>query len=285
MKKLILPASLASLIESIGDKSDFKQTEIVQLINNCGIKKEDLKDFEDFDHAKEDGYGRKLVFKSTHFEILVMSWAPRDFTAIHNHGYTSWGAVQTFGRLEHATFQLEGETLSSLFKEKLTADEIISVDQNLIHQMGNPYNENTLSLHVYGCPHEVNSITESSQLFEVGKGEIQLVDAGVFYDLPASKVAVSDTELISDRLTMIGHYIQLLNYYYKTGTRGPQYKKAINYFLDRSFESRLITELEMDSNCVLYMIELNKARELLILLSESTKIIDSILSDIKEPEN
>lgn len=284
MNKLTLPVSIAKLVELIGNQKTFRPTEITQLIQEANIKIEDLKDFEDFDHDKLAGYGRKIVYQAAHFEILVMSWAPGDYTAIHNHGYTKWGAVQTFGKLEHNTYFLEGDRLTTSMKEKLGPDEIIPVNQDLIHQMGNPFNQNTLSIHVYGTPHEVNGITNNSALYEVGKGEIQLVNEGVFYDLPKSSYAVTDTVLTADRLTMIGHYIQLLNYYYKTGIKGPQYLKAINYFHNRSFESRLITELEIDNKSILYLIELKKARNLLRKLNESTRTIDSILMDINDPE-
>ena len=284
MNKLTLPVSVAKLIELIGDQTSFKASEITRLIREANIKIEDLKDFEDFDHDKREGYGRKIVYRNDHFEILVMSWAPGDYTAIHNHGYTKWGAVQTFGKLEHVTFELNGEKLMTHMKEKLGNHEIIPVNQDLIHQMGNPFNQNTLSLHVYGTPHKVDGITDNSELYEIGKGEIQLVNGGVFYDLPKSSYAVTDVELTADRLTMIGHYIQLLNYYHKAGIKGDQYQKAVNYFHDRSFESRLITELEMDNKSILYLIELKKARNLLRKLEESTGTIDSILLDINDPD-
>ena len=285
MKKLALPISVSKLVEMIGDQKNLRSSEIVKMISACKIKEADLVDWADFEHHKVEGYGREMMFKNDHFEIMVMSWAPRDYTAVHNHGYTKWGAVQTFGKLEHSTFELANNFLSSQFKQKLVSGDIISVNQSLIHQMGNPNDENVLSLHVYGTPLKVDGITDNSQLYEVGKGEVQLVNGGVFYDLPSSDIVVANADLYADRITIIGHFIQLLNYYLKRGVQGPQYRAAVNYFHDRSFESRLITELEMDSKGVLYMIELKKAKKLLQLLEESTKTIDSILYDINDPES
>lgn len=285
MNKLTLPLSVSTLIESIGDRTDFTTAEITQLLKAANIQKKDLKDFTTFDHPKKEGYGRKLVYQTNHFEVLVVSWAPGDFTAIHNHGYTNWGAVKTFGRLEHSTYSLDGDYLTTLFREKLAPEEVIPVDQSLIHQMGNPYQENVLSIHVYGTSQMVDGITENSQLFEIGKGEVQYVDGGAFYDLPKSQFAIANSDLHADRLTTIGHYTQLLNFYHKTGVRGAQYRKAVNYFHDRSFESRLTTELEMDEKQVLYLIELKKAKHFLRLLGESTQTIDSILMDLNDPEN
>lgn len=285
MNKLTLPVSLAKLVELIGDQTTFKPQQIVDLIAEAKVCEKDLLEWADFEHDPTEGYGRKLVYKSDHFEVMVMSWAPGDGTAIHNHGYTQWGAVKSFGKLEHSIFNLEGEVISTLFKQKLVRNEIIPVNQELIHQMTNFSGENVLSLHVYGTSKAVDGITDNSLIYEIGKGEIQIVDGGVFYDLAESKVAVSDAEIYADRLTLIGHFTSLLNHYSKTGARGPQYQKAVNYFHDRSFESRLITELEMDSKWVLYLVELKKARTVLKQLGESTSTIDAILREINDPDN
>ncbi|UKN03383.1 cysteine dioxygenase family protein [Paracrocinitomix mangrovi] len=284
MNRLTLPVSVSKLIESIGDQTTFTPKEIIRLVKDADIKKKDLMEFAHFDHDKKEGYGRHLVHKGKNFEIMVMSWAPLDATAIHNHGYTEWGAVKTFGKLEHTSFEYKNSCLTTLFKEKLSKDEVIAVNQNLIHQMANFSGENVISLHIYGTSLAVDGITDNSHLYELGKGEVQVVDGGVFYDLPKSEIAIANNELYTDRLTLIGHYTSLLNHYLKTGERGPQYLKAINFFHDRSFESRLITELEMDSKDVLYTIELRKAKKVLQKLSESTKTIDAILFELSSIE-
>lgn len=285
MNKLTLPISISNLVEKIGKRQSFEPEEIIEIITQSNISEKELLDWADFKHPKSEGYGRKVIYQCDHFEILVMSWAPNDFTAIHNHGYTEWGAVQCFGKLEQTTFELNEGILSTLFKEKIHANEIFAVNQDLIHQMGNPYDTNAISLHVYGTSKKVKNVTENSLLFEVGKNQIQLVSGGVIYDLPEKEITVMNRDLHADRLTLIGHYSQLLNFYLKTGKKGPQYQSAVNYFLDRSFESRLISELEMDSKEVLYMIELKKAKLLLAAHGESTNTINSILSEINDPDN
>ena len=139
-----------------------------------------------------------------------------------------------------------------------------------------------MSLHIYGTADEVDGITSDSKLFEIGKSEIQYTDGGVFYDLKNDVITKRTSGLKTDRLTEIGHYTQLLNYYYKSRIKGPQYLDAVNYFHNRSFESSLILEMEMDSKHVLYGIELRKAKKLLKLLAEDTSTIDSILYDIND---
>jgi predicted metal-dependent enzyme (double-stranded beta helix superfamily) len=280
MNRLTLPLSLSTLIESIGDQKRFTPSAITQLIRQANIQNGDLLEWADFEHNKQDGYGRKMVYKQPHFEIMVMSWAAFDSTAVHNHGHTNWGAVQVFGKLEHTTFDYEDNYLTTNLKEKLDNGDVISVGGDLIHQMVNQGEDQVLSLHIYGTSNTVDNITEDSQLFDISKKEIQLVNGGVFYDLLDKDYRLKDEEFETDRLTEIGHYVQLLHHYHKTNTKGAQYQTAINYFHDRSFESRLITELEMDNKRILYFVELSKARKLLETLSESTKSIDAILNEL-----
>jgi cysteine dioxygenase len=284
MKKLSLPISLNRLVEKLESKTDFSPFELLKIIKDANISERHLLPWADFDHPKTDGYGRKLVYTGDHFEIMVMSWAKKDYTAIHNHGYTKWGAVKVFGALEHISFQLEENHLSTLHKERLEKGEVLAVNQDLIHQMGNPTDDNILSIHIYGTPEKRSNVTENSALYEVGKHETQIVNGGVFYDLRNDIIVERSPGLKSDRLTEIGHFTSLLNFYYKSNQRGAQYNKAVNYFQNRSFEGRFSLELELDSKGILYFIELRKARILLELLDESTKTIDSILNEINDIE-
>ena len=284
MKKLTLPLSLEQLIQKLEQKRKFQAVEIQSLVREAGVTADDLLEWADFNHVKKEGYGRQLIHQSDYFEVMCMSWAPNDATAIHNHGNTMWGAVQVFGDLEHSVFELEDDHLFIELKEKLSYAEVIPVSHELIHQMTNTSSENILSLHVYGSPFNTKGTEETSLIFDIGKGEIQQVKGGVFFDLPKIEVEVLTDALFADRLTEIHHYNALLRHYVKTGVKGPQYRKAVNYFLNRSFERNFSTELEMDSKGVLYMIELNKSKELLSQLNESTRTVDSIIADINNFE-
>ena len=284
MKKLSLPISISNLIKALEVQSFFNPAEITTLLYKAEIKSEDLKTWAKFDHAIEDGYGRALVHSGDNFEIMVMSWNPRDQTAVHNHGYTTWGAVQVFGNLDHTSFNCQDNFLYTLYKEKLTDGEIIAVNQKLIHQMGNSSDEKVLSLHVYGRAEQTDNITADSFIYEVGKHEIQVVNGGVFYDLKNSEIEKRSSGLKSDPLTEISHYTSLLNFYFKSNKRGPQFNKAVKYFQDRSFESRLNFEIEIDSKGILYLVELKKARKILSLLKEPTKTLDAIIYEINDIE-
>lgn len=284
MNKLTLPLSLMTLVQELDQRKSFTPTELVSLIHAANIRASELRQWERFDHNPTEGYGRSLVHQGEHYEIMVMSWSPSDYSAAHNHGHTTWGAVQVFGCIEHISYKLENNLVSIVEKERLEPNTVIAINEKLIHQMGNPSSESILSLHVYGTHEKVDCITGDSSLFEIGKHEIQFTNGGAFYDLSSEEILHRKPSLTADPLTEIHHFTQLLNLYHKSNYRGPQYNKAVSYFQSRSFENKFSFELDIDSKRVLYLIELKKAQELLKLLKEPTKIISDILSELNDFE-
>jgi hypothetical protein len=69
---------------------------------------------------------------------MVMSWRPGDFSTIHDHGYTQWGAVQVFGPAEHATFRIDDDKIATLARWRMKNRDVIGVHHDLLHQMATP---------------------------------------------------------------------------------------------------------------------------------------------------
>ncbi len=152
---------------------------------------EELNPWETYDHPLVDSYGRKLVFANDFFEIMVMSWTPGDVSAIHDHGYTQWGAVQVFGPAEHATFWVQDDSINTLSREVMQPGKVIAVGHQLIHQMSNRSQEKFLSLHVYGVNtvgFDQKSVTANARIWNVTDGIIQYTDGGVFFALPEEQI-------------------------------------------------------------------------------------------------
>ncbi len=183
-----LPKSLAYIKEKLASKKIVKPHEVVEVIKAAAVQKEDLEPWADFKHPIKDSYGRKMVYKAPNFEIMVMSWLPGDMSAIHNHGYTTWGAVQVFGENEHATFREESGRLKTLTRSNFEYGEIVGVGHHLIHQMGNLTNENVLTLHIYGVENAIENVTGDANLYDPSNGTIQIINGGVFFDLPNSQI-------------------------------------------------------------------------------------------------
>ena len=179
------PSSIKKLIQQLESATQFSTPQLISWVKNSHITAEDLKPWFDFNHPVEDSYGRKMVYETKNFEIMVMSWLPGDFSGIHDHGSVSWGAVQVFGPAEHAVFEIKNNQLSTLDRWDLKPLDIIGVNHMLIHQMGNPTKEQSfVSLHVYAFEIEMGP----ARLFDLHHQKVNYVEGGVFFALPKSQI-------------------------------------------------------------------------------------------------
>jgi len=202
------PVSLQKLINRLQQTTDLTPAQVKEFVIEASISQENLMPWADFQHPVTDSYGRKLVFDGGHFEIMAMSWLPGDFSAIHDHGATQWGAVQCFGAAEHYIYSFTKGMLEPLKPAHYLPGMVYAVDDNLIHQMGNPGNKPFLSLHVYGCQEIQESITGNARIFDLLENSIQYTDGGVFFCLPETKINYRSQGLAADRETTLKqHYL------------------------------------------------------------------------------
>jgi len=159
-QKESLPQALRTFVHRLESTERIDPAELCRILNESTITAEDLSDWADFNHPTSDSYGRRMVYKGKDFEVMVMSWCPGDFSTIHDHGYTQWGAVRIYGPAEHATFRFEDGRLETLARWQVEPGDVIGVGHGLIHQMGNPTHDTFfLSLHTYGTSEQVEDVT------------------------------------------------------------------------------------------------------------------------------
>ena len=207
-----LPASLETVIAALENAEDLNPGKLKHIIRRAKIKMEDLSPWADYDHPTADSYGRKLVYKGEQYEIMVMSWRPGDFSAIHDHGFTQWGAVQVFGPAEHATFRVENDRIHTLARWQLSPGDIIGVGHELIHQMGNNTEDQFfLTLHVYGVMEQIDNVTGDARIFDLENNTIQRVDGGVFFALPKEIINSTVPGPKGDFPTRLRHMTELSN--------------------------------------------------------------------------
>ncbi len=178
------PVRVRRLVESVQAQERLTPASCKKLLVDSGVTSEDLAQWARFDHPKEDSYGREMVFDGGYFELMVMSWVDGDTAAIHDHGYTQWGAVKVLGPTEHAIFKLENGHLTTAERRKFAPDSVVSVSHDLIHQMGNVGQAPYLTLHLYGCYERESCVTGDARLYEIDEDAIQITNGGVFYALP-----------------------------------------------------------------------------------------------------
>lgn len=200
---------LQRLIETLQHSSYFTPVQIKEILLEINILPEELMPWADFEHSVADSYGRKLVYDGGHFEIMVMSWMPGDFSAIHDHGATQWGAVQCFGAAEHYIYRFTKGILRTLDTAHYRPGMVRAVDHSLIHQMGNSGTEPFLSLHVYGCAQPKGAITGNARIFDLLEETIQYTDGGVFFCLPDAQVNRRFSGVQGDLQTTLRHHQQM----------------------------------------------------------------------------
>lgn len=185
-----------------------------QYLQDAALEVADLLPYADFEHSVEDSYGRKMVVDGEHYEIMVMSWNPGDFSSIHDHGYTTWGAVQVFGHVMHHTFSMANDLFRLTRKEILPEGSIVKVNNALIHQMGNVTTTPYLTVHLYGNNERHGNITADSRIFELESGLIKHTTGGAFFNLPDQAVYEIEKLPEVEHNTMV-HQLSLLMQYYQ----------------------------------------------------------------------
>lgn len=223
------PESLQQLIRKLQVNANLTPEGVTAMVREAAISVQDLMPWSDFTHSSHDSYGRKLVFYGGHFEIMVMSWLPDDFSAIHDHGSTQWGAVQCFGAAEHYIYQLTNQVLHSSMAAHYSPGMVKTVDHSLIHQMGNAGDQPFLSLHVYGCEENKDSITGDARVFDLLENSIQHTDGGVFFCLPEDKINRRIYGLRGDRATTLRQYFLM----------GDRIRRALNEQCSTSLVKKL----------------------------------------------
>lgn len=204
-----LPDSLQHLIFLLSQTKNLTSRQVHQSLQQAQIQQQDLMSWATFDHPVTHSYGRKLVYDGSYFEIMVMSWRPGDISAIHDHGATQWGAVQSFGNASHWAYQLNDNLLQTQEFRQFSPGQIVRVSHELIHQMGNSSKDAFLSLHVYGMNQESSSITGNARVFDLFEQSIQYTDGGVFFCLPDEDISRKTFGLNADTTSSLRHHQQM----------------------------------------------------------------------------
>lgn len=215
---------LAELIEQSGEMTVSK---VADYVKDASISVEDLVPYADFDHPTENGYGRQIAFAGKNYEIMVMSWNPGDFSAVHDHGYTTWGAVQVFGNIMHHIFAVKKARFTLTKKEILIDGTIIKVNNPLIHQMGNVTSSPYLTLHVYGDNVHVGNVTADSRIFDLETGLIKHTTGGAFFNLPDEKIYDVEKMPEIDYQTFVHQASILMQYYQRYPEEKMEYLSRI----------------------------------------------------------
>ncbi len=175
MSNLIsLPDQIQTVINQLEKDNNLSNETLVQILKKQDLAASDFVDFTDFNHPPELSYGRTKLYQGLNFVIYLMSWAEGDFTAIHNHGQSDWGAVSFLGEMNHRLYKKENGTLKLADKSVIPAGTIVPVNGDLIHAMGNLAKTPSLTLHIYGSNRNISLPNTTSHIYELEKKRVRI---------------------------------------------------------------------------------------------------------------
>jgi len=168
-------------------------------------------------------FGRAKLYQGLNFVIYLMSWAEGDYTAIHNHGHSDWGAVSFLGEMNHRLYTKENGTIMLANKSIIPVGTIVPVQGDLIHAMGNLAKNPSLTLHIYGSNRNLSLPNTTSHIYELEKKRARITMGEAYIDGfqnisdPLETVVTNEDSLI-DYLKIIlpfyqkNHKVEMVNY-------------------------------------------------------------------------
>jgi hypothetical protein len=197
-----LPKSLIQIIEKLQGDLSINNSKLSEIVHNAKVTEQDLSEFSEFNHNKKDSYGRRQIYKTENFGIYVMSWCKGDFTAIHSHGHSEWGAVYFLGDAVHRTYFANGNELKLMSSEIIKTGSIAAVCGDLVHAMGNLSEIPFLTLHIYGSNTYNGTITEDSRVFELNKNRIRTTVGPAFLNIADDLCKATENGIITNDKTL-----------------------------------------------------------------------------------
>lgn len=163
---MTLSPGLKKLVTTLDQYKSLNGELVESIISTMHLQPDDLESYAELDHPAAISYGRKTVYENDRFKVLVISWIPGDYTAIHNHGSSEWGCILHFGLTVHRIYEFREQVLCLASARLFDQGEVCVLDSSLIHLMGNAGSQATLSLHIYGKPQLMNDSDDLATVFQ-----------------------------------------------------------------------------------------------------------------------
>lgn len=241
-----LPGSFKKIIAGIENEKNIDCSRLLEIIKKNIPENGDYLPFNKFDHPVYDSYGRNNIYEGRNFSIYIMSWAPGDFTAIHSHGLSDWGAVYFFSDINHRLYTASGNKIELAQKGIVQAGTIVPVTGNLVHAMGNLGKTPIITMHIYGMNHQKSNANDNSFVYEIEKKQIRTTDGSAYINIREELCKKTEMGIISNAET-VTDYFEIISSYYRKNKLTPMVnyiQKVLLtpelYFLENSFEKIII---------------------------------------------
>lgn len=209
-----LPNKIESLIEDIKQQAFLTSPLLTDMVEDHHLSEDDMASYISYNHASNESYGRQLIYDHGNFKILLMSWRPGDFTAIHNHGYTEWGSVYFLGEATQRMYSVTNDGLEIVRKCSTQRGQIAPVSGDFTHIMGNSSTENFTTLHIYGSNTRKQDVSEGAIVYlpELGK---EVTTRGSAYLNMEEQQILSEKPLIKVSSEVMEDYFSLVLPFYE----------------------------------------------------------------------
>lgn len=213
------PKTVQAIIDGVENASHLDSRSVMDIILKTQIDVDDISAFVDFRHGVDQSFGRIPLYQGKNFEIFLKTWRPGDYSALHDIGFANWGAIKVFGQLDYKEYQEKDGKLISKGMIHLGNRNILGLNPGVIHQMGNTYFDNVISLHVYGNNKEeyLPNILQDQKIYDLTKEIIHTTDFSSSYELPSHQIKRSESGLGGDYPTWLYNLICQINRNKKMG--------------------------------------------------------------------
>jgi cysteine dioxygenase len=136
-----------------------------------GLKPE-RSEIDPYIHFTEHCYARNLIYKTPHFEVLVLCWRAGQRSPIHDHGTSICAVYSVDGVLSADNYRrMSNGHVRVDYSEDFPKSSVLSIQTTEIHQVSNLQDSSDLiTLHFYLAPLENNHVYSVTQpTFEIGR--------------------------------------------------------------------------------------------------------------------
>ncbi|MBU0763403.1 MAG: cysteine dioxygenase family protein [Bacteroidetes bacterium] len=207
-----LPQSITKLIGLIEAEDEITNSILKAFVISCNIRESDILPYADYSHKNSVSYGRNIVFDGGRFKILVITWNPGDFSAVHSHGFIEWGIIKYFGEGQKNLYNIDHDLLTLYKIQTMTNGSYEEVTNDLIHQTGNNSDAPLLSLHVYGSNRRSNEITYGTEVFDLEKEQIFITAGEAYLSTPRHLIHKTAPCPLPDKDTFVYNAILMLRF-------------------------------------------------------------------------
>lgn len=209
-----LPLPVKKIIEDLNQCDTVDNALLCEIVAHSGLSAEALEPFHTFDHNPAASYGRRLLYSSDRFKILLMSWCSGDFTAIHNHGATQWGCVYFMGQATHRIYAKNNGKLNIRKKEGFDPGQIAGVCGDMIHIMGNSSPQDFMTLHIYGVNAPADETEELAEVFAPERNKVFFTSGEAYLNI-SDELVKDEKECGGVETETMADYLQLIQPFYR----------------------------------------------------------------------